>query len=762
MPRELAISKFKGKFDKVPKAKLASWEQLVTILSTHRITANKDDWLWSPCSYPDAGTRGLEDAIEVCCFVLDVDGGYDPADFIAHWESLGLAVVVHSSHSSTAAHPKWRAIFPLVAPVAAADWPAVWRKLDGALGLELGDPACKDASRMYYLPTCPPETAGEIFAHVLEGKPLDPSKFSDIPESVTVEPERAKLNGSARPGDDFDSRATWDDILVPAGWKRVRSYGPMTLWRRPGKKDGWSARTGPGRAGDRFFCWTSSTTVPSGKLLTKFGLLAHLEHGGDYGACAKALARKGYGDRGGPPDNGYSGGSASVKESPKHYRMTDQGNAERLVDAFGKDLLWVAAWGKFAAWDGKVWRSDETGGALVYRKAVEVIRSIYAEAKGHKEEAKRKETAAWAMKSEARPRLEAMVSLARHMVPAVPDEFDQDDWLMSCRNGTLDLRTGSLGPHRREDRITHLAEASFDPDAECPRTQEFLKQIFLGRDKMIHATLQAIGYALTGSTREHKFWIWIGDGRNGKSVLLKLTQAAMGTYAAPIAAKALLGDNGATYAIEALRGVRMAYATEPDRRKRLDADLIKSLVAGDPMMVEAKYGRPYTMVPKLKLFVAANHKPAADFDRAFKERLIAVPFEFKADEAGVLDESLYEKLLAEIDGFFSLLVMGCTAWQTDRMLRTDEMVELTNEYEEENDDVQRFIDEQCIVNNADTVEFKYLYAGWKEWAEINKAFVLSSTKFGNVLSTKGFEPTKIGKDRARGRQGLRLRGSMDL
>ncbi len=190
--------------------------------------------------------------------------------------------------------------------------------------------------------------------------------------------------------------------------------------------------------------------------------------------------------------------------------------------------------------------------------------------------------------------------------------------------------------------------------------------------------------------------------------------------------------------------------------------LIKSLVAGDPMMVEAKYGRPYTMVPKLKLFVAANHKPAADFDRAFKERLIAVPFEFKADEAGVLDESLYEKLLEEIDGFFSLLVMGCTAWQTDRMLRTDEMVELTNEYEEENDDVQRFIDEQCIVNNADFVEFKYLYAAWKEWAEINKAFVLSSTKFGNVLSTKGFEPAKIGKDRARGRQGLRLRGSMDL
>ena len=41
--------------------------------------------------------------------------------------------------------------------------------------------------------------------------------------------------------------------------------------------------------------------------------------------------------------------------------------------------------------------------------------------------------------------------------------------LFNCLNGTLDLRTGQLRPHRREDLITKMAPVAYNPDADCPR-----------------------------------------------------------------------------------------------------------------------------------------------------------------------------------------------------------------------------------------------------------------------------------------------------
>jgi putative DNA primase/helicase len=46
--------------------------------------------------------------------------------------------------------------------------------------------------------------------------------------------------------------------------------------------------------------------------------------------------------------------------------------------------------------------------------------------------------------------------------------MDRDPFLLNVFNGTLDLRTGKLRPHRREDLLTKLAPAEFKPNATCP------------------------------------------------------------------------------------------------------------------------------------------------------------------------------------------------------------------------------------------------------------------------------------------------------
>ena len=50
-------------------------------------------------------------------------------------------------------------------------------------------------------------------------------------------------------------------------------------------------------------------------------------------------------------------------------------------------------------------------------------------------------------------RLKAMIENAQseHGIAVQPQDLDTDIWLLNCANGTLDLRTGTLRPHRQAD-----------------------------------------------------------------------------------------------------------------------------------------------------------------------------------------------------------------------------------------------------------------------------------------------------------------------
>jgi hypothetical protein len=97
-----------------------------------------------------------------------------------------------------------------------------------------------------------------------------------------------------KPGDDFNAKATWKEILEPIGWKIVFINNGVTYWRRPGKDVGISATTGR-NDGDNLFVFTTSTTFEAEKPYSKFAAFAHLNHGGDFSAAAKALRQLGFG-----------------------------------------------------------------------------------------------------------------------------------------------------------------------------------------------------------------------------------------------------------------------------------------------------------------------------------------------------------------------------------------------------------------------------------------------------------------------------------
>lgn len=119
--------------------------------------------------------------------------------------------------------------------------------------------------------------------------------FDEMPVKDVYQPQRVSSGIDVnRPGDDFNQRADWREIMEPAGWQLVFERGGTGYWRRPGKDRGVSATTNHGGS-NLFYVFSTSTDFEPERGYSKFSVYSILNHNGDFQAAAQSLVKKGYG-----------------------------------------------------------------------------------------------------------------------------------------------------------------------------------------------------------------------------------------------------------------------------------------------------------------------------------------------------------------------------------------------------------------------------------------------------------------------------------
>jgi putative DNA primase/helicase len=110
-------------------------------------------------------------------------------------------------------------------------------------------------------------------------------------------PSATKAFGAGRPGDDFNARASWAEILEPHGWTFLSELGDGTqYWQRPGKNGSSASATVNYEDSDLLFVFsTNAGPFEESRSYNKFSAFTVLSHAGDFKAAAQALRRMGYG-----------------------------------------------------------------------------------------------------------------------------------------------------------------------------------------------------------------------------------------------------------------------------------------------------------------------------------------------------------------------------------------------------------------------------------------------------------------------------------
>jgi putative DNA primase/helicase len=307
------------------------------------------------------------------------------------------------------------------------------------------------------------------------------------------------------------------------------------------------------------------------------------------------------------------------------------------VAQHGSDIRYVGALG-WLLWDGTHWHLDETDQiqlradqtAQHIALEVEQIEDVVDDAEQHK--LMRTALLNHAHSSQYDGRLNAIVKRAKHQPEVVlkPAAFDADPWLLNVQNGTIDLKTGNLRPHQREDYLTKRIPIDYDPVAQCPLWGQFLMQVMCDNVEMVQFLQRAVGYTLTGRTTEQCFFILYGTGANGKSVFLTTVTRLLGGYGKTAEFTTFVASRGEKVRndLARLAGARLVIASEGDAGHALSESVVKTLTGGDLITARFLHKEHFEFVPAFKLFLATNHKPhIRNPDEGIWRRIRLVPFD---------------------------------------------------------------------------------------------------------------------------------------
>ena len=343
--------------------------------------------------------------------------------------------------------------------------------------------------------------------------------------------------------------------------------------------------------------------------------------------------------------------------------------------------------------------------------------------------------------------IKAALGEVAHMVTVGVDELDADPFLLNTPGGVIDLRTGQTRPNDPADRCTKCTAVALS-DKGAALWAEFVNRFACGDRELIDYLQQVAGMAAVGRVFSENLLILYGTGGNAKSTFVNALARVLGDYSGSLSADVLLSRPGQNKGPElaALRGLRLAVASEIEEGARLDEAILKRLCSTDSISANPKYRDPFTFTPSHSLIMCTNHLPrVGSMDSGTWSRIAVVPCRgnFRGQRGEVKD---YCSFLVENAGgaVLAWMIAGAEKFIANGCALTPPqcVVDEVQNYRAESDWLGRFLADECEIGKGYTVKGCDLQAAYAQYCGINGDYRRRPNDFKTALETAGFERHK--------------------
>lgn len=449
------------------------------------------------------------------------------------------------------------------------------------------------------------------------------------------------------------------------------------------------------------------------------------------------------------------------------------GDASLFCQLFRQKYVFVEEWEKWLFWNGHHWSLDMRG-----RRALadsERVCAAYQNAFAQSSEAEGSplhKLLTSRLKSLRDPSgrkamLECVTSIDNPPVISA-QQLDQQPYLLATPTGVVDLRTGECSPGKQDQYILNPCPTPWTGlDTPAPNFMKYLLTCMNDDEEMRDFIIRLLGYGLLGKKHLHIWAIMYGPrSRNGKDTLMNVIKHVLGKKLHTrfsvnmLVEQKFQRDSSQPQAdLMALRGTRIAYASEANSRQVLDQAKIKDLTGGGYISARGLTDREMTeWQQSALLLLLTNYLPKMDVsDDGFNLRTICIewPVKFVANPVKEferqIDYDMAQKLEDEASGILAAMVRGCMDVMANGLRVPEKVLQYTKEQMEAFDDIGKFLKECCDLEEPPMSGQEYetrtaaseLLKVCNWWCKkiLGNAYPYTPKKFTPALEKKGI-PTK--------------------
>ena len=317
------------------------------------------------------------------------------------------------------------------------------------------------------------------------------------------------------------------------------------------------------------------------------------------------------------------------------------------------------------------------------------------------------------------------------------ESLDTNPYLLCFENGVIDFKEKVFRKGYPEDYISKSTCIEYIPinqyrdSVVIAEINDFMSKLF-PREELREYMWDHLASILLGTPDKQTFHMYLGEGRNGKSVLTTLIDEIMGEYKGVVPLSAITQERakvgGTAAELAELKGVRYAVIMEPSKKDAIMEGPLKQLTSGlDPIQCRAPYSAK-TMIyyPQFKLVLCSNVRMEIKTqDFGTWRRIREVPFESLFTENPVKDDpdkpfqflvdgTIVDKFSYWKFTFMAMLV--ARAFKTDG--KVGECAIVTNAsraYQESQDFIAEFIRDKIKVDANGSIKKSALNTEFMVW-----------------------------------------------